>query len=104
MKVLWTEAALSQLEAIYEYISHTSPDYASRMIDRLTRRSIQISEFPFAGRIVPEYHLNEVREVLEWPYRIIYLIQLDQSQIEVLAVVHGARSHPGLSKEKIDIE
>ena len=54
--------------------------------------------------MVPEYELNEIREVLEWPYRIIYLIQLDQSQIEVLAVVHGARSHPDLSKEKIKIE
>jgi len=54
--------------------------------------------------MVPEYELNEIREVLEWPYRIIYFIQLDQSQIEVLAVVHGARSHPGLPKEKIEID
>jgi len=104
VKVLWTEAALSQLHAIYDYIAHTSPDYASRMIDRLTRRSIQISGFPFSGRIVPEYQLNEIREVREWPYRIIYLIQLDHSQIEVLAVVHGARSHPRLSKEESKIE
>ena len=54
--------------------------------------------------MVPEYESNEFREVLEWPYRIIYLIKLDQSQIEVLAVVHGARSHPGLSNERINIE
>ena len=104
MKVLWTEAALSQLEAIYDYIAHTSPDYATRMIDRLTRRSIQISGFPLSGRIVPEYQSNEIREVLEWPYRIIYLVRLNESQIEILAVVHGARSNPGLSKDKITIE
>jgi len=104
VKVLWTEAALSQLEAIYDYIAHTSPDYAARMMDRLTRRSVQISSLPFSGRQVPEYQSNEIREVLEWPYRIIYLIQLDQSRIEILAVVHGARSHPGLSKDRIDIE
>jgi len=54
--------------------------------------------------MVPEYELNEIREVLEWPYRIIYLIKLEQSQIEVLAVVHGSRSHPGLSKEEINAE
>lgn len=53
MKVLWTESALSQLDAIYEYIAQTSPEYALRMIDRLTRRSIQIAEFPFSGRMVP---------------------------------------------------
>ena len=64
MNVLWTESALSQLDAIYEYIAQTSPEYALRMIDRLTRRSIQIAEFPFSGRMVPEYESNEVREVL----------------------------------------
>ena len=95
MKVQWTESALSQLQAIYDYMAQTSPEYALRMIDRLTRRSIQISEFPFSGRMVPEYELNEVREILEWPYRIIYLIDSEGSRVEVLAVVHGARKHIG---------
>ena len=104
MKVVWTDAAVSQLQAIYDYIAHTSPDYASRMIDRLTKRSIQISDFPYSGRMVPEYQLNEIREVLEWPYRVIYVIQPDQSRIEVLAVVHGSRSHPALSKEEMNTE
>ena len=58
--MLWTESALSQLQAIHDYISKTSPEYALRMVDRLTRRSIQIAEFPFSGRMVPEYELNEV--------------------------------------------
>ena len=71
MNVVWTVPALSQLDAIYEYIAQTSPEYALRMIDRLTRRSIQIAEFPFSGRMVPEYESNDVRKVLEWPYRII---------------------------------
>lgn len=102
MKIFWTEAALSQLQAIYDYISQTSTDYASRMIDRLTKRSIQIAEFPYSGRMVPEYALNEIREVLEWPYRIIYLINTEHSQVEVLAVVHGARSHPRISEEHIE--
>ena len=62
------------------------------MVDRLTKRSIQIAEFPFSGRMVPEYELNEVREVLEWPYRIIYLIEPARSRVEVLAVIHGARN------------
>ena len=102
MKVFWTEAALSQLQAIYDYISHTSPEYALRMIDRLTKRSIQIAEFPYSGRVVPEYELNELREVFQSPYRIIYLINSEQLQIEVLAVVHGARSHPGIFEDQVD--
>lgn len=65
MKVVWTESATSQLQGIHDYIAETSPEYALRMIDRLTRRSIQIADFPFSGRMVPEYEQNELREVLD---------------------------------------
>ena len=91
MKVLWTDAAVAQLEAIHDYIAQTSPEYARRIIDRLTKRSIQIAAFPFSGRMVREYELNEVREVIEGSYRIIYLIKEDEDQIEVLAVIHSSR-------------
>ena len=40
--------------------------------------------------MVPEYELNEVREVIEGPYRIIYLIESGK-KIEVLAVIHTSR-------------
>ena len=62
MKVLWTDAAKEQLKAIRDYIAQTSPEYALRIVDRITKRSIQISAFPFSGRMVPEYELNEICE------------------------------------------
>ena len=65
MKVLWTDSALSQLQGIYDYLAQTSPQYALRIVDQLTVRSIQIATFPFSGRMVPEYELSDVREVIE---------------------------------------
>jgi toxin ParE1/3/4 len=59
------------------------------MVDRITRRSQQITDFPFSGRKIPEYDLNQIREIIEGPYRIIYNIKPDQ--IDVVAVIHGAR-------------
>ena len=91
MKVLWTESALAQLQAIHDYVAQTSPEYALRIVDRLTTRSIQIAMFPFSGRMVPEYELNEVREVIEGPYRIIYFIESEWQKIEVLAVIHSSQ-------------
>ncbi len=98
MKVLWTESALAQLQAVHDYLAQTSPEYALRMIDRLTKRSIQIARFPFSGRMVPEYELNEVREVIEGPYRIIYLIAPDRQKVEVLAVIYSSREPQRPSK------
>lgn len=55
MKVHWTNTALDQMQSIHDYIACNSPYYAKRMVDRITRRSIQISQFPLSGRKVPEY-------------------------------------------------
>lgn len=89
MKVHWTENAIEHLIKIYEYIAANSPAYAKRMVDKITKRSAQITDFPYSGREVPEYESEHIRELIEAPYRIIYKIKPDQ--IDVVAVIHGAR-------------
>jgi len=89
MKVFWTETAEGHLEGIYAYIAQDSEKYALLTVDRLTSRSKQIGAFPLSGRRVPEYDTDEIREIIEGQYRIIYRIKSDQ--IDVLAVIHGAR-------------
>lgn len=90
MNVHWTETAQDHLEAIHAYIARNSAEYALRIVDRLTRRSQQIADAPLSGRRVPEYALDQIRELIEGPYRIIYHIKPDQ--IDVIAVIHGARN------------
>jgi len=90
MKVFWTETAVNHLSAIYNYISQNSPQYAQRLVERLTRRSEQIANFPFSGRLVPEFETEQIREVIEGSYRIIYYIKPEQ--IDVIALLHAARN------------
>jgi addiction module RelE/StbE family toxin len=92
VKVHWTDTALEHLQAIHAYIARNSPQYALRIVDRLTRRSQQIAEFPLSGRVVREFEFQQIREVLEGPYRIIYYIKPDQ--VDVLAVVHATQEIP----------
>jgi len=100
MKVHWTDTAEGHLDALYTYIAQDSPEYAKRMVDRITRRSQQIADFPFSGRRVPEYDIDQIREVIEGSYRIIYHIKPDQ--IDVLAVIHGAMDVLRSSAEEED--
>lgn len=95
MRVFWTDAALNQLEAIRDYLEQTSSDYARRVVERLINRSEQLAAFPRSGRMVPEYEIDDVRQVIESSYRIIYLIK--ENQVEVLAVIHTSRK--GLPQE-----
>ncbi|CCI09807.1 type II toxin-antitoxin system RelE/ParE family toxin [Microcystis aeruginosa] len=60
MKVFWTETAVNHLSSIYKYISQNSPQYAQRLVERLTRRSEQIANFPFSGRLVPEFETEQI--------------------------------------------
>ena len=89
MRVVWTKAADSNLQAIYDYIAQTSADYARRTVERITARSRQIGAFPMAGRTVPEFQVDQLREVFDHPYRIIYRIRPDR--IDIIAVVHMSR-------------
>ncbi|MEH2069609.1 MAG: type II toxin-antitoxin system RelE/ParE family toxin [Nostoc sp.] len=52
MKVYWTETAVENLFAIYSYIAQTYPQYAARIVDRITRRSEQIAQFPLSSQVV----------------------------------------------------
>jgi len=89
VNVHWTDTAIEHLESIQAYIAKTSPDYALRTVERLIRRSEQIAAFPESGRVVPEFEVPQIREVLEGPYRVVYYIKPDQ--IDVLAVLHSAQ-------------
>ncbi|MEQ8290386.1 MAG: type II toxin-antitoxin system RelE/ParE family toxin [Gammaproteobacteria bacterium] len=86
MKVHWTARAKSRLKNIERFIAEEDPATAKSEIRRILIRSKKISTHPLAGRQVPEYQHNDIREVLERPYRIIYCIQ--NTQIDVLAVMH----------------
>lgn len=92
MKVLWTQASLRHLTGIYHQIAADSPEYALRMVDRITRRSKQLAAFPKSGGQVLEYRDPNLREVIEKPYRVIY--RTHDNHVEVLAIIHGARDMP----------
>ena len=91
----WTEHAVAQIAAIAEYVSLASPIYAEHLVDRIVARLRQGCEFPESGRVVPEFERADIRELIEWPYRLIYRVHADA--IEVLTVVHGRQELRELS-------
>jgi toxin ParE1/3/4 len=48
-----------------------------------------LARFPRAGRKVPEFDDESVRELVVYSYRIIY--QLQQDEALIVAVIHGKR-------------
>ena len=92
MTVGWTSNARRELRAIHDHIAQNSPRYALGMVDRITRQTMQLAQFPRLGAVVQEYDDESIRELFEHPYRIIY--RVGTNQVILLSVVHGSRLLP----------
>jgi toxin ParE1/3/4 len=86
VKVYWSSKATVRLREIHDYIAKDSPTRALQVIDRLTLRSARLTSEPRADRAVPEYMQQDIREGLEPPFRIIYLVTVDT--IEIVTIKH----------------
>ncbi|MCX7049649.1 MAG: type II toxin-antitoxin system RelE/ParE family toxin [Candidatus Sumerlaeota bacterium] len=71
VKVIWTESALMDLGSIIRYIALDSPVYARRIGFKIIAATENLEQFPFSGRKVPEYNLDNIREIIFGSYRRI---------------------------------
>lgn len=90
-KIKWSEKASSHLQAIHEYIARDSRTYAIRFIKSLIKSTSKLEIAPRCGRIVPEFEVYGLREVIYQNYRIVYRVKDDNEHVEILAVIHCSR-------------
>ena len=88
-EVIWTLHAQATLDAAISYIAKDSLTAAQRMLERALEAAASLATLSERGRIVPELETPAIREVLVGRYRLIYEVQ--ETKIEVLAFLHGAR-------------
>ena len=92
MRLFWTETAKQDLRTIRRYIAIDNPTAAKRWVDRLRTRARKALLAPFTGRIVPELLRDDIRELIEGNYRIVY--QVFEDRLVVLTVFEGHRLLP----------
>jgi len=93
-RVIWSDAALADVFEIGEHIAHDSVILADMVTAAILNAGATLENFPLRGRIIPEIQREEAREIFYKSYRIMY--ELNRDQIEILAVIHGARDFNGL--------
>ncbi|MDP2889212.1 MAG: type II toxin-antitoxin system RelE/ParE family toxin [Bacteroidota bacterium] len=98
VKIVWTELSLLDLKEIFDYIAANSFRYATITTDKIYQRVQIIADNPFTGKIVNEFNVKSIRELIEGKYRIIYRIKTN-NQVDILRIYHSARL---LKRNKID--
>ena len=88
-KIVWTDPAIGDLDAIHEYISRDAEIYADAVITDIIEAVDRLELFPESGRIVPEFGDKTIREIITKNYRIVY--NVSGEEIIILTVLHGSQ-------------
>jgi len=90
MRVIIRESAEADLDHIAEWIAKDSPSAAARLVATIRDRIsvLETDELAHMGR--PGL-VAGTRELIEYPYIIVYQVHEDRSEVVVLSIVHGAR-------------
>ncbi|UKJ09125.1 type II toxin-antitoxin system RelE/ParE family toxin [Solitalea lacus] len=102
VKVNWTLQSIHDIEHIADFIALDSERYAEIQVQRFFDAVEILETQPKAGRIVPEFNNQAVREIIQGNYRIIYRI-VSADLIDVLTVHHSRRllsNNPALGREE----
>jgi addiction module RelE/StbE family toxin len=89
--LIWSERAISDIENIYDYITHDSPMYARLTSESIVESVERLQSFPESGRHLPEFSQLPYKEVIIGNYRVIYKHDSGTNEVKIITVVHGSR-------------
>ncbi len=85
--VIWSHPARADLKHIHDFISSDSPHYANKVLQEIREKTDVLNELPNIGKVVPETNDPSIRELHLYSCRIIYQIQLCNSQALAVMLV-----------------
>jgi plasmid stabilization system protein ParE len=86
-QIIWMDEAIADLRSIVQHIANDNPDAALQWGQRLLRKPRVLSDHPRFGRLFKKLGRDDVRELNEPPYRIIYHVRDEVRE----SVARGAR-------------
>jgi len=89
-RISFAVSAVEDLEAIRAwYAEQRVPEVGERLTGEVLAQIEQLADFPERGRVVPEFDLEHLREVIHPPFRIVY--RLDSERVRVVRVWRSER-------------
>ena len=88
--ITFAASAVKDLEAIHTwYADQQAPAVGERFLREVISQVERLVDFPESGRIVPEFGIVNLREVIYSPFRIVY--RLDKSRVRIVRVWRSER-------------
>ena len=90
-EVVWAESALSDLDAIADYIALDNPEAARRLVRKIFEHVGHLQEHPRLGSKPEELKGWRYRHIVEPPCRTFY--REDSGRVLILHVMRSERLH-----------
>lgn len=88
-RLIWTNQALEDFEALLDYISRDAPIAARRFGQKLIDKVELLQITPLLGGFIQEDESKTYREILQGSYRLIYRVEGDA--VYLIAIHHAAQ-------------
>ena len=86
----FAESAVSDLEDILAYYKEqASPDTGRRLVEEIIAQTERLALYPDSGRVVPEFGLEQLREIIHPPFRIVY--RCEKNKLRIVRVWRSER-------------
>jgi len=83
-------SAVKDLEEIRAwYADQQVPDVGERLLGEVISQMERLATFPESGRIIPEFGVAHLREIIHPPFRIVY--RLDKVRVRIVRVWRSER-------------
>ena len=89
VEIVWTEPALTDLDAIADYIALENPVAAAELVKRIFGHVGQLADHPDSGSRPPELKRSRYRQIVESPCRVFY--RHDGHKVFILHVMRTER-------------
>jgi toxin ParE1/3/4 len=88
--ITFTASAVNDLDDIRSwYADQQVPAVGDKLLREIVSQVERLGAFPESGRVVPEFGIANLREIICSPFRIIY--RLDESKVRVVRVWRSER-------------
>lgn len=99
VEIAWSEPALSDLDAIADYIALDNPAAAAELVRRVFAHVEQLADHPDSGSRPKELRHGRYRQVVEPPCRVFY--RHEPGRVLILHVMRSERLlRPGMLKPR----
>jgi toxin ParE1/3/4 len=91
-QLIWSTQAKAEIHEIAKYIERDSMANADTMVSRIIEAVRRLPELPLSGSIVPEWERAAYRELIVYPYRVVY--RVSDKTVGIALIRHSRRALP----------